>query len=97
MLVYYQSFSSLFPVSVTGRDKNIPVTSFAKRPEKSSCIFACYIFNVKVSVNNILFQVFGRCWSAFLYVDNIRQNRHVGNVNTTVWFFAKWLYVLSDS
>ena len=27
-----------------------------------------YIFNVKVSVNNILFQVFGRCWSTFLFV-----------------------------
>ena len=47
-------------------------------------------------MNNILFQVFGRCRSAFLYVDNIRQNHHVGNVDTTVWFFAKLLYVLSD-
>ena len=48
-------------------------------------------------MNNILFQVFGRYLSAFLYVDNIRQNYHVGNVNTTVWFFAKWLNVPSDS
>ena len=29
------SFSSLFPVSITDRDKKISVTSFAKRPEKS--------------------------------------------------------------
>ena len=41
--------------------------------------------------------VFLRCWSAFLYVDKFRQNHHVGNVDTTVWLFAKWLYVLSDS
>ena len=79
--------------------EEISVTAFAKRPEKKKHFYLCfsYTFNVKVSVNNILFQVFGRCWSAFLYVDNIRQNHHVGNVDTTVLFFAKWLYVLSDS
>ena len=48
-------------------------------------------------MNNILFQVSGRFWSAFLYIDNIRQNHHVSNVDTTVWFFAIWLYVHSDS
>ena len=56
--------------------------------KKHFCLCFSYISNVKVSVNNILFQVFGRCWSAFLYVDNIRQNYHVGNVDTIILFFA---------
>ena len=83
-------FPSLFPVSITDRDKKISVTSFSKRPEKKKhfCLCFSYISNVKVSVNNILFQVFGRCWSAFLYVNNIRQNYHVGNVDTIILFFA---------
>ena len=38
------SFSSLFPVSITDRDKKISVTSFAKRPEKNTFIFASVIF-----------------------------------------------------
>ena len=55
MLVYERSFSSLFRVSITDRDKKIPVTSFAKRPEKSTFIFASVIFLMfKVTVNNIL-------------------------------------------
>ena len=77
-------------MSITDHDKKISVTSCAKQPEKKT-LLSCigYIFNVKVSANNLCFQVFGQFWSAFLYVDNIRQNHQVGNVDTTVWFFAK--------
>ena len=44
ILVYYQSFSSLLPISITDRDKKISVISFAKRPEKITFIFALFIF-----------------------------------------------------
>ena len=90
MLVYYQSFSSLFPVSITDRDKKILVTSFAKKPEKIAVIFASVIFLMLryPGITYVFKLLVGFGLLSYMSTISLKKH-HVGNVDTTVWFFAK--------